>query len=204
MERQKNFADTDNNGHAKRRHETSEPEIHEGRENRKHRFGRNPKHRDKKFHGRQHSNARSETHNKRYPNNDQCPIHLNSKHTWGMCFLNPNGENYRKGPSSNGSNSSNHNGGSNGNEARANNKHGAKKSTHRNSNYQGPTHQTYFQSDDDDYSSDSTNFSSYASDSTPQHENKPGVAGRTQTVGRAHGRNNDDSRGASLTGYETS
>jgi hypothetical protein len=192
MDTQKNFADSHQESN-KRRHEPSE-NHHDGRKH--HHGNQKQKHRNKKFHGRQHDNAHSEKHTTRYSNDDSCPIHLTSKHTWGECYLNPHGKTF-KGPN----NSSSHTGGN----GDAKNKNGAKKG-HKNSNYQGPTHQTYFQSDDESAfeasSTTSTNRSgSPSSDSTPQHENGPGDAGRTQAVGRAHGRN--DSRGASLTGYES-
>ena len=30
-----------------------------------------------------------------YSNHDSCPIHVNGKHSWGDCFFNPHGHNYK-------------------------------------------------------------------------------------------------------------
>ena len=135
----------------------------------------------------------------RYCSNDApCPIHLEGKHKWGMCFLNPNGSNYKPGklPAT-----GHRRAGSPGEKVAA-----AKLPPHngssyankkpRGGNHRGPTHQSYFQSDSD-ASGENSKYSS--SDSTPLDRDSPSVE-RTQTDGGAHGWDNTPP-GASLKDY---
>ena len=123
-----------------------------------------------------------------------------------MCFLNPDGMNYR--PRQGGLNSHPHP--DNGKNRELGTHHENHKINHGHStrpktgNYRGPTHQSYFQSASDRSETSSSNeTNSMSSDNNNRTQQKnPGVAGRTHANGRAHGRNENNSRGASLTGYE--
>ena len=203
MEAQRGFADNSNQSRGHKRSFDDHDETNQSNHHRKNTSHRSY-HRNKRFRDSQQKSNRHSTDRTKYSNNANCPIHINSNHNWGMCFLNPDGINYR--PKREGSNGRPENGKKYGQGVHNNGTH---KTDHGHSmrpktgNYRGPTHQTYFQSDSDrsvTSNSSKTNSVSSDHDSNPQQKN-PGVAGRTHANGRAHGRNKNNSRGASLTGY---
>ena len=121
-----------------------------------------------------------------------------------MCFLNPDGINYR--PKQEGLNGQPANGQNHEQEVH---NHEIHKMNHgcpmcpKTGNYRNPAHQTYFQSCSKRSTTSNLNETYSVSsdhDSNPQQKN-PGVARRTHANGREHGRNENNSRAALLTGY---
>ena len=58
------------------------------------RHGRRNRRNNRRLHGPNNRIAPPEK-RARYANEAPCPIHMKGQHTWGMCFLNPNGINYK-------------------------------------------------------------------------------------------------------------